>query len=183
MSTYSERSVRGSVAHAPMHAAEIAIVVEGGWQDAAHAPLARRAAAAALQPAAPPGSAELCVLLTDDARMRTLNREFRGLDRPTNVLAFAAETAASGVAPRLLGDVVVAFETAAAEAEAANLSLADHLSHLVVHGTLHLLGYDHAGNADAEAMEALERQILDGLGIGDPYATRHAQRRNGAERR
>lgn len=182
MNTTSESSVRASVAHAPMPAAEIAIVAEGGWQDAAHAPLARRAGAAALQAAAPPGRVELCVLLTDDARMRTLNLKFRGLDRSTNVLAFAAEGAAAS-APRLLGDVVVAFETAAAEAVAADLSLADHLSHLVVHGTLHLLGYDHAGNADAEAMEALERQILDGLGIADPYATRQAERRNGAERR
>ena len=182
MSANSKRSVRGSVADAPADAAEIAIVVEGGWHDAAHAPLARRAAAAALRLAAPRGRVELSVLLTDDARMRTLNRQYRGLDRPTNVLAFAAEAAAAS-APRLLGDVAVAYETAAAEAVAADLALADHLSHLVVHGTLHLLGYDHTDNADAEAMEALERRILDGLAIADPYATRHADWRNGAERR
>ncbi len=148
-------------------AANVAVTVEGGWHPAEAAGPALRAAAATLAHAAPATSVELSLLLTGDARMRALNRDYRGRNQPTNVLAFPAETAASGVAPRLLGDVVVAYETAAREARAAGKPLADHLCHLVVHGTLHLLGYDHGINAEAEAMEALERRILHGLGIDD----------------
>lgn len=180
MSAYSTRSTQDIIAGVPECA--IAITVEGGWREEEHMPPAHRAAQAALRQAAPPGIIEISILLTDDARMRTLNREFRGQDRPTNVLAFAAETA-TVAPPRLLGDVAIAYETAVAEAHEAGIRLTDHLSHLVVHGALHLLGYDHTGNADAETMEALERQILNGLGFADPYAAGRADRNDGTERR
>lgn len=115
---------------------------------------------------------EVSVLLTDDAQVRALNRDWRGKDSPTNVLAFPAESAVpppGSRLPLLLGDVVVALETTRREAQAAGRPLADHLSHLLVHGTLHLLGYDHEEDAAAEAMEAREVELLGGLGVPDPY--------------
>ncbi len=109
-------------------------------------------------------------MLSEDATVRALNRQWRGQDKPTNVLSFAAgaETAPPG-APCLLGDVVLAYETVAAEAKAQGKPMAHHLCHLVVHGVLHLLGFDHERAAEAERMEALETVILAGLGIADPY--------------
>lgn len=136
-----------------------------------------RAARAALAGGgAPPGPAELAIVLADDALLRALNREWRGRDAPTNVLSFAASggaPAASG-APLLLGDVVLAFETVAGEAAAQGKPLADHLAHLVVHGVLHLLGFDHEIAGEAERMEALEIRLLAGLGIADPYRVAEA---------
>jgi probable rRNA maturation factor len=118
---------------------------------------------------------ELGVNLSDDACQHRLNRDYRGLDMPTNVLAFPAwapgETLASD-APLLLGDVVLAFETVMREAEEQSKPLADHLSHLTVHGVLHLLGYDHRVPDEALTMEALERSILASLGVPDPYRDR-----------
>jgi probable rRNA maturation factor len=111
--------------------------------------------------------AEVSLLFCDDAFIATLNRQWRGLDKPTNVLSFPAGGDLS-VAP-ILGDIVIAYETAAAEAGQEGKSLADHVSHLIVHGFLHLIGFDHIEDADAEEMEALERMILAGLGIEDPY--------------
>ena len=140
--------------------------------------LARRAAHAAFA-AAPPrrlprAGAEAAVVLADDAGVRALNRDFRGRDKPTNVLAFAAR---EGACPRLrageplsLGDVVVAFETARAEARADGRPLADHLRHLVVHGMLHLLGHDHRVLRAARRMERLEAKVLATLDVPDPYA-------------
>ena len=106
------------------------------------------------------------VLLTDDDAVQDLNRRFRDQDKPTNVLSFPAGPHAGGH----LGDLALAFGVCAHEAATQNKSLSDHLSHLVVHGVLHLLGYDHLDNADADRMEALERTILAGLDIADPYA-------------
>ena len=108
---------------------------------------------------------DVVVLLTDDATVRDLNARFRGKDRPTNVLSFPA---AESAAPHL-GDLVLAFGVCAAEAGAQGKSLADHLSHLTVHGVLHLLGRDHEAGAEAEEMEAEERTILASLGVADPY--------------
>ncbi|MGB1547075.1 MAG: rRNA maturation RNase YbeY, partial [Alphaproteobacteria bacterium] len=121
----------------------------------------------------PPGPAELSLALVDDACIRGLNRDYRGRDMATNVLAFAEEAVPDGGIglPRFLGDVAVAFETTAGEAKAQAKTLSDHLSHLVVHGVLHLLGYDHGAAKPAEEMEGLEREILARLGIADPYAT------------
>ena len=114
----------------------------------------------------------LGVILTDDAEQRELNRSSRGIDAPTNVLACAlsdpASSAPSGL-PMLLGDVVLAFETVAREATEQRKNLGDHMAHLVVHGVLHLLGFDHLNEAEAEAMEALEVEILKILGVPDPY--------------
>jgi len=129
------------------------------------AAIAERAARAAL------GTVEggVVVLLTDDETVRDLNARFRDRDRPTNVLSFpAAEMRIPGQAPPL-GDLVLAFGVCAAEAEAQGKTLADHLSHLTVHGVLHLLGRDHEDEAEAEAMEAEERTILASLGVADPY--------------
>ncbi|CAN7321788.1 rRNA maturation RNase YbeY [Brevundimonas sp. LjRoot202] len=129
------------------------------------AAVASRAATAAL------GAVEgdVVVLLTDDATVRELNARFRDKDRPTNVLSFpAAEMTLPGRAPHL-GDLVLAFGVCAAEAGAQGKTLADHLSHLTVHGVLHLLGRDHEIEAEAEEMEAEERSILATLGVADPY--------------
>jgi probable rRNA maturation factor len=113
-------------------------------------------------------SAIVGVILTDDAEQRRLNRDFRGKDSSTNVLSFPIGDAAPG-GPVILGDIVLAFETVAREAAEQQKPLADHLRHLVVHGVLHLLGLDHETDAEAEAMEARERQILASLGVPDPY--------------
>jgi probable rRNA maturation factor len=151
----------------------------GGWPEvlAGAGEVARRAAAAALGAARlPAGLAgrglELSLVLTDDATIRRLNRGYRGLDRPTNVLSFGLLEAAGPVAgadvPVPLGDVVVARETATAEAAAAGKPLDHHLSHLVVHGVLHLLGYDHETEPDAEQMAGAEVAALAALGVPDP---------------
>lgn len=123
--------------------------------------LARSAAAATL--GALPRTVAL--LLTDDASVRDLNARFRGQDKPTNVLSFPAATNPE----HLLGDVALAFGVCAGEAHDQGKPLGDHLQHLVAHGVLHLLGYDHMDDAEAEEMEGLERQILAGLGVPDPY--------------
>lgn len=174
----------------------------GGWEESlpdAEA-LALRAAEAALAAAAPlpdggvpPGPSELSVVLADDETVRDLNARYRGKDKPTNVLSFAlhadgedafddpsgdgnaedAEFVSPGPgAPILLGDVVLAFETVEREALEQGKPFRDHVSHLVIHGVLHLLGFDHIADPDAERMERLETEILAGLGIADPYAGR-----------
>lgn len=112
------------------------------------------------------------VVLTDDGEQRELNRTYRGKDEPTNVLSFAIGEAAAAHAPGeplLLGDVVLAFETVAREAAEQGKPLADHLRHLVVHGVLHLLGFDHEDDAEAQLMEACEVEILLRLGVPHPY--------------
>ncbi|WP_292228792.1 rRNA maturation RNase YbeY [Brevundimonas sp.] len=109
---------------------------------------------------------DVVVLLTDNAAVRDLNARFRDKDKPTNVLSFPAPESA---APHL-GDIVLAYSVCADEAVAQKKTLGDHLSHLVVHGVLHLLGRDHEDDAEAEEMEAEEREILAGIGVADPYA-------------
>ena len=112
------------------------------------------------------------VLLTSDAEVQLLNKEWRGKDKPTNVLSFPspAMPVPEGEVAHL-GDIVLAWGTVAREAQDAGTTLADHLTHLVVHGTLHLLGFDHEDDADADMMEKKETVILAGLGLADPYAT------------
>jgi probable rRNA maturation factor len=119
----------------------------------------------------PPGEgASVSHCLSDDARIRELNARWRGTDKPTNVLAFpAARTVACGEGA-VLGDIAVAYETMACEAEASGVTLADHYRHLVAHGFLHLMGYDHQTDEEARRMEALETRILARLGVADPYA-------------
>jgi probable rRNA maturation factor len=161
----------------------IAISIEDqGWAKLAPdaARLLRRAARDALAEAKSAGwrgsrvGHEISFVLTDDKRMRALNRAYRGKDKPTNVLSFAALDGARpkpGM-PWLLGDVVLTSGVIAREAKAQRKSLQHHLSHLAVHGVLHLLGYDHEQDRDAEAMEALEIAALAGMGIANPYEMR-----------
>ena len=132
--------------------------------------LVRRADEAALSVAAEGnGPVEVSVLLADDEAVRALNREFRGRDRATNVLSFPAAPPPGHAGARPLGDIALAWETVAGEAEAEGKTPAAHLQHLVVHGTLHLLGRDHEAEAEAEAMEGLEIEALARLGVADPY--------------
>ncbi|HVG52471.1 MAG TPA: rRNA maturation RNase YbeY [Xanthobacteraceae bacterium] len=139
------------------------------WNDLDCETTVRRAVAAAAAPDEAQG--ELSVLLTDDDAIRVLNAQWRHKDEPTNVLSFPAAHAGN-IGPRPLGDIVIAYETTAREAAAEHKQLDHHLAHLTVHGFLHLLGYDHESEADAETMERLEREILARLDIADPYATR-----------
>ena len=120
---------------------------------------------------------DIVVLLTDDESVRELNARFRDKDRPTNVLSFPAP---ENAAPHL-GDIVLAYGVCATEAQTQGKTLADHLSHLVVHGVLHLLGRDHEYDAEAEEMEAEEREILAGLGVADPYLAGHGAAEQEAE--
>jgi probable rRNA maturation factor len=117
--------------------------------------------------------ASIALLLTDNQGIQRLNAQFRQLDKPTNVLSFpAAPNQSMALARELffLGDLALGYQTCAAEARAERKTLGDHLSHLVVHGVLHLMGYDHVADAEAEQMEMRERFILAKLGIADPYA-------------
>jgi probable rRNA maturation factor len=154
------------------------LVVAGCWQTEpdAEAVIDRAIATAAEIVNADLGEAELAVMLTDDSGIRTLNSNWRGIDKPTNVLSFPAlpPTGAGGPddAPRMLGDIAIAYETTRREADDEQKPFDHHLSHLAVHGFLHLIGYDHETDNDAEAMETLEAEILAQLGIPDPYADR-----------
>jgi probable rRNA maturation factor len=143
------------------------VVLDRAWLKALPqaARLVRRAARAAVAGARRSGRKSLSVALADDRRVRLLNTRDRRQDKSTNVLSYPSGERGS------LGDVVLARQVVWREARAQGKTPAAHVSHLVVHGTLHLLGYDHeTGDADAERMEALERRILKGLGIADPYA-------------
>jgi len=133
----------------------------------------RRAVAAACAEAAG-AQGSLTILLSDDATVRDLNRRFRGKDKATNVLSFPAARLPAGGPEQPLGDLALAFETMKAEAESAGITLSHHLSHLLVHGTLHLLGHTHEEDADEARMVAVERAVLGKLGVPDPYAREDA---------
>jgi probable rRNA maturation factor len=144
------------------------------WQEGCPdaAALAVAAARLALRRSETPVEAVVDITLTDDAAQRTLNRDWRGKDTPTNVLSFPAADPDMTVppgAPLLLGDVVLAYETVQREAGEQDKPFEDHFRHLVVHGVLHLLGYDHEDGADAATMEAQEIAILAELGVPNPY--------------
>lgn len=160
-------------------------IAAGDWRGLGDvAALAQQAAAAALAEAGlADHAAEISLLLTDDAEIGALNAQFRGKPQPTNVLswpAFPLAPPAPGVPPpappRLpgqavpLGDIALAQETVAREADEHRLAFADHATHLIVHGVFHLLGYDHGTDADAALMEGAERRALARLGVADPYA-------------
>ena len=158
------------------HTTEVTVEADA-WHSAVTDPVgtAARAVRAALDTAAVPfpSPPEVSVLLADDGRVRELNRAWRGKDKPTNVLSFPAWEPGAllpAEGPLPLGDVAVALETVLREAAAEGRTPEAHLAHLVVHGTLHLLGHDHEEDDEAERMEALEVRALASLGIADPYA-------------
>lgn len=153
---------------------ELVVSIENdGWAslDAPEA-LAMRAAKAGLDAASPDiGAGTLTLVLSGDDEVRDLNLRWRGLDKPTNVLSFPSEDEAfPGGPPPHFGDVILAWETVAREAAEQNKPVAAHASHLIVHGVLHLFGYDHQDDDDASVMETLETRILAELGVSDPYA-------------
>lgn len=140
------------------------VVLDAGWLTALPGieRLVRRAARGAL-----PAASSMTVALADDRRVRALNKRHRRKDRPTNVLSYPSGER------RFLGDVVLARQTIWREAREQDKTPADHLAHLVIHGTLHLRGYDHeTGDREARRMEARERRLLAKLGIADPYRAR-----------
>lgn len=119
--------------------------------------------------------AEVTIRIVDEGESQSLNRDYRGKDKPTNVLSFPFE-APPGVGIDLLGDLVVCRQVVEQEAQQQGKTLMDHWAHMVVHGSLHLLGYDHIEDDEAEQMEALERKILATMGVSDPYANDFIER-------
>lgn len=165
---------------------DVAVQAEPGWPELDWDTLATAAAAAALAQSpfgewtGWPATIEIAVRLTSDDEVRTLNAQYRGKDKPTNVLSFPmiqpdlleSVTQNSDDGEVLLGDIVLAHGVCAAEAEARGVAIEAHAQHLIVHGTLHLLGFDHQGDAEADAMEEMERAALADLGLHDPYPVR-----------
>ena len=160
------------------------VIEDARWEGLGLEPLSLRAALAVLEGLKlPQAGFTLCVMGCDDARISVLNADFRGKPTPTNVLSWPSEDLSEGVPgvtpalplagegaePWSLGDIAISYDTCAREAEAAGKPLADHVTHLVVHGVLHLLGYDHIHDADAALMEKHEVAILATLGVDDPY--------------
>ena len=160
------------------------VIEDPRWEGLDLAGLANRACSAALgQIGLPVEGFSLCLMGCDDAKIAALNADFRGKPMPTNVLSWPSEERAAEYAgevpdlpepgpaddPESLGDIAIAWETCAAEAEAAGKPMADHVTHLVIHGLLHLLGYDHIDDIDATLMETTEARILETLGVSDPY--------------
>lgn len=165
---------------------DVAVQREAGWPDLDWDELGAQAAAAAVaqtpfgELADAEAVIEIAVRLTDDAEVHQLNSQYRGKDKPTNVLSFPmiepdlieALTQNSDDGEVILGDIVLAHGICAAEAEEKGITVEQHATHLIVHGVLHLLGYDHQGDSEAEAMESMERAALETLGIPDPYLVR-----------
>ena len=164
----------------------VELAADAPWPAADWDALATTAARATVQ-ATPHGDlataaaqVEVSIRLADDDEVRRLNAHYRGKDKPTNVLSFPmiqpdlldTVTRNSDDGEVLLGDIVLAHGVCAGEAADKGVTLAEHVTHLIVHGTLHLLGYDHQGDGDADRMEAIERDVLAGLGIADPYTIR-----------
>jgi probable rRNA maturation factor len=155
------------------------------WRSQRNAKALVQRAIAAAASAVPADGGEVAIVLTDDSSIRTLNRNWRRKNAATNVLSFPAhgglapplpgsekQRAPFGCVPRLLGDIVIAYETTEREARAERKPFAHHLTHLAVHGFLHLVGYDHVADEEAETMEGLETAILARLGVPDPYIAR-----------
>jgi probable rRNA maturation factor len=160
------------------------LIEDARWEAFGLPALAERASRATLAALEMPGEGFMVSLMgCDDARIAALNADFRGKPQPTNVLSWPSEERAAETPggmpdlpepgsvddPESLGDIAIAWETCAREAEAAVKPMQDHVTHLVVHGVLHLLGFDHIDEADAARMEALEVRILATLGLSDPY--------------
>lgn len=157
---------------AARHACNVDLLVESvRWNGAGRVKALLRRAVGAAAAELSTGGVELAIVLTDDSAIRLLNRQWRGIDKATNVLSFPSQqpSADTGGQSLLIGDIVLAYETIAREAEAEGKPFAHHLAHLAVHGFLHLNGCDHERDEEAEAMEQLERKILRRLRIPDPY--------------
>ena len=163
----------------------LVVVDDPGWREfRGLAPKLKRAAVAAAKTAGFRDSYSLTVLLSDNRRLKALNRRFRGKDKPTNVLSFPANDTGprqEGSQPHL-GDIVLAFETIEREAKSEHKPLTHHLAHLAVHGFLHLVGYDHERDKDAHRMEQAERDILRQLKIPDPYRVEPATKKTSLRR-
>ena len=165
---------------------DVAVQREAGWPNLDWDTIGAQAAAAAIAQtpfgdlADADAVIEIAVRLTDDAEVHQLNAQYRGKDKPTNVLSFPmlepdlieALTQNSDDGEVILGDIVLAHGVCATEAEEKGFTVEQHATHLIVHGVLHLLGYDHQGDSEAEAMESMERAALETLGIPDPYLVR-----------
>jgi probable rRNA maturation factor len=158
---------------------KIGIVVDDSrWRDILPdaVRVCRRAARSALAELRDEGQpVQLCVMLADDETVADLNKRFRGKRGPTNVLSFSGQISRTPASPNVsvtlsIGDIVLAFETVVREAQRDGKTISAHVSHLVVHGVLHLLGHDHTRQADASRMESLEVTVLARLGVGNPYA-------------
>ncbi len=156
------------------------LIEDTRWADLKLETLAEAAVAAALDGVGlEPSVWDVSLMACDDARIAVLNADFRGKPQPTNVLSWPAQERGVAVAGETplppdpadpeLGDIAIAWDTCAAEAEVAGITMTDHTTHLIVHATLHLLGYDHERDADATLMEGLETQILGNMGLSDPY--------------
>lgn len=143
------------------------------WQKQSRAKTIVKKAILAAAGAVSTRRAELAIVLSDDSAVRMLNRQWRGKNAPTNVLSFPAARSGKGRPPSpYIGDVVIAYQTTAREARAEGKPFGDHLAHLAIHGFLHLVGYDHEDDREADRMERLERRILARLGVADPYEAR-----------
>ncbi|SON58204.1 Endoribonuclease YbeY [Hartmannibacter diazotrophicus] len=161
--------------HDPLLSVDLAVEDEGWLQGRDEASMAAwiediAAAVLGLVPETVLPGSEVAVVLTDDASIREINREHRGFDKPTNVLSFPMSPPDAKVFGPMVGDIVVARETVEREAAEAGIPFDHHFTHMIVHGILHLLGYDHIDDAEAEEMEGLETAILAHLAIPDPYA-------------
>jgi probable rRNA maturation factor len=171
--TIAKKTVKKSAAKKPpakKPAAKLEILASKAWPRTAAA-LCRKAAQTALDVCALRQDVEVSILLTTDSAVRKLNAQFRGKDKPTNVLSFPADPEDTFPGePQILGDIAIAYGVCAKEAKDEDKTFHDHLTHLVVHGVLHLLGYDHEKGKEADTMEEWERKILARLGIADPYA-------------
>ena len=147
------------------------IVRSARWRKRPTAQTVVKTAVLAAAKAVSTPSSELAIVLSDDSAIRALNRDWRGKNAATNVLSFpAAPVGKAGAASPYIGDIVIAYRTVAREAVAEGKPFNHHLAHLAIHGFLHLLGYDHENDRDAQKMERLERKILKRLAIPDPYA-------------
>jgi probable rRNA maturation factor len=166
---------------APASTPKIDVMVDSKrWKEPAKMKaIVRRAVEQAAAATRSTTGAELAIVLTDDSAIRALNRDWRGIDKVTNVLSFPAKD--GGPQPHL-GDIVLAFETIEREAKSEQKPLSHHLSHLAVHGFLHLLGYDHERDKDAREMEQAERDILRQLKIPDPYREQPAAKKTSLRR-
>ena len=149
------------------------------WQAEPAAERTVRAAVLAAAATASTAGDEVTILLTDDAAIRALNRQWRGIDKPTNVLSFPAAAAPARIGASFFGDIAIAYETVKRECDDEERIFLHHLAHLAIHGFLHLVGYGHAADAEAEEMEGLESKIMSAINLPDPWLGRHLGRESG----